>query len=397
MKTTDQMRSRQSVEHHGMTDALHQQLNDLLTSFAAQQGVNNALIAVESLDQSLRWVGASGEAHPDGALMQPTTPFWIASITKLFIAAAVFKLIEQGAVQLRDPVSSLLPESLVSGIHRLDGVDYSDQITVRHLLGHSSGLPDYLEERPEGQESLLERIGQQDHAWTSKDAVRIVRESLRPHFPPQPLGPGRQRIRYSDTNYQLLIELIETLRGKPLSDTFSEYFYQPLGLSNTFHPEQSASDKSYAMVWYGDTPLNVPLAMSSFRDLVSTADDQIRFMRGLIRGEVFDRQVTLDRMMGNWNRFGFSLNLASPSPPWPIEYGLGAMRFKIPRLLTPIKPVPAIVGHTGVSGSWLFYCPELKLVLAGTANQYSAAATPFRFVPRLLRVLGDARKQKVHG
>jgi D-alanyl-D-alanine carboxypeptidase len=74
-------------------------------------------------------------------------------------------------------------------------------------------------------------------------------------------------------------------------------------------------------------------------------------------------------------------------PGWPMEYGLGMIRYRLPRLFTPFKPVPEVVGHSGVTGSWLFHCPELDIITAGTVDQATAAALPYRFVPRLLRAL----------
>ena len=60
------------------------------------------------------------------------------------------------------------------------------------------------------------------------------------------------------------------------------------------------------------------------------------------------------------------------------------MRVRCPK---PSRPVPAVIGHTGVTGSWLFYCPELDVYLTGTVDQFTAAGVPFRFVPKMLRVL----------
>jgi D-alanyl-D-alanine carboxypeptidase len=125
--------------------------------------------------------------------------------------------------------------------------------------------------------------------------------------------------------------------------------------------------------------------MSSFQDLYSTVGDLMVFMRALIRGELFDDPATVNLMHGEWNQFGFSISPVGPG--WPIEYGLGMMRLRYPRILTPFRPVPDIIGHTGASGSWLFYCPPLDLLLAGNVSQITAAAVPFQFVPKLLRAL----------
>jgi D-alanyl-D-alanine carboxypeptidase len=373
-----------------VTPNLERDLSRLVDELASQKNVHHALVAIESLDGSFTWSGASGLVQPACSATSIHTRYWIASVTKLYIAATVFRLIERGDIRLEDSVSSLLPASLIDGIHRLNGADYTDMITVQHLLGHTSGLPDYLEEAPKGEPSLLERVTQQDQTWSSEDAMDIVRSSLTPHFPPQRLDTRNQKIRYSDTNYQLLIEIIQATCGKSLSTAFSELIYQPLGLNETRHPEELKPEETSVAVWFGDHPADVPMAMRSFRDLTSTAQDQFRFMRGLVDGQLFERQTTIYQMMGNWNSFPFSLNPVPTSPGWPIEYGLGAMRFNVPRLFTPIKPIPAIMGHTGVTGSWLFYCPKLKLILAGTVDQLEAPATPFRFLPKLLRTLSDS-------
>ncbi|HZA36346.1 MAG TPA: hypothetical protein VE505_15525, partial [Vicinamibacterales bacterium] len=77
-------------------------------------------------------------------------------------------------------------------------------------------------------------------------------------------------------------------------------------------------------------------------------------------------------MHGRWNRIFF-----------PFEYALGTMRLRLPRLMT-LRYVPALVGHAGSSGSWLFHCPELDLLLAGTVDQAAFPSLPYRLLPRLL-------------
>lgn len=379
------------IEASGIAPALSEQFDNELARIVRRKDVEHAVIAIENVDRTRRWVGAAGDADAHGTPMQPDTRFFIASVTKLYIAASIFKLYERGLVQLDAPIANYLPGTLIDGIHVLDGVDYTDRITVTHLLGHSSGLPDFLEDRPEGGVSMFERLMNEDSAWTMEDVTRIVRESLTPHFPPGSLEASRQRIRYSDTNYQLLIEIIRQVTGKSLHSSFSEMIYQPLGLTQTAHPGVNPqADLATATVWNGDDPLEIPLAMQSFADLSSTVDEMMQFMRELITGRIFDRPSTLDVMQGRWNRFDFSLNPASISPSWPIEYGLGMMRFRMPRIFTPLRPIPGVIGHTGVSGSWLFYSPRLDTLLAGTVDQVTASPLPFRLIPRLLRLLDVA-------
>jgi D-alanyl-D-alanine carboxypeptidase len=56
-------------------------------------------------------------------------------------------------------------------------------------------------------------------------------------------------------------------------------------------------------------------------------------------------------------------------------------------LVCRLAAMPAVIGHTGSTGSWFFHCPELDVRIAGTVNQATAGAVPYRCVPRLLRAL----------
>ena len=99
-------------------------------------------------------------------------------------------------------------------------------------------------------------------------------------------------------------------------------------------------------------------------------------------------------MMRCWKRFGVPLDMAAlRAPSSPIEYGFGMMRLALPRLYTPFRPIPPVLGHTGSTGSWLFHCPRYGLLLAGTVDEVSAGALPFRvIVPRVLRAVEDANR-----
>jgi len=373
-----------------VSDELNYKLKSLLNELIGKKNIKHAIAAIESGDKSFRWVGVAGESDENKTPLQEITPFFIASITKLFIATAVMKLYEDGQLNLDNSISNYLPENLIVNIHKLNGVDHSNKITIQHLLSHSSGLPDWIEDRPKDGKSFVERIeNEKDRLITIEEVVEIVRENLLPHFPPQPLNSKHIKVRYSDTNFHLLMAIIENVTGKPLSEVFNELVYQPLGLNQTFHPEQT-SDKynlKPALIWNESKPLNKPLLIQSFRDLYSTSDDLMKFMKALVQGKLFKKQSTF-KMMQHWNRFGFPKDKASMRlPGWPIEYGFGMMRFQLPRWLTPFKAIPELIGHTGSTGSWLFYCPAKDLYFCGTVDQVTAGAVPFRFVPKLLSTI----------
>lgn len=338
--------------------------------------------------------------------MTPATPWFIASITKLFIASTVMRMVEDGELALGDRIVDRLAASVTDRLHVLDGKDRTDQITVEHLLGHTSGLPDFIEDYPtvpRGQgadrRSLVEILMQDgDRPWSLEDTARWVRERLKPHFAPQPLQARRVRIRYSDTNYQLLIGIIETRRGAPFHLVLEDLILKPLGLEDTWlpgHPRGSGAEREVAAVYAGADVLRLPRFLAAIGDMNSTCDDLVRFLRAVVGGRLFCDPDTWRRMRAQWRQFSFPLDRAAlRQPSWPIEYGLGVMRFQLPCFLTHFRPLPHVVGHTGSTGTWLFHAPEPDLYLAGAVNQFTAGAVPFKVVPRILQAVIDSLEQE---
>ena len=74
--------------------------------------------------------------------MNKDTPIYVASITKLYTTTVIMKLAEQGVLALEDKISKYLPRTMIQGIHVHSGKDYSNQITLRDLLSHQSGISD---------------------------------------------------------------------------------------------------------------------------------------------------------------------------------------------------------------------------------------------------------------
>ena len=183
-------------------------------------------------------------------------------------------------------------------------------------------------------------------AWSAEDAVARARDRLLPHFPPSDPHAARPRIRYSDTNFLLLTVIAEHVTGRPMG--------------------------------------------ALYRDLYATVDDVLRFGHALFTGAVFDDPSTLELMLSRFHRFGLPRSAATlAAPSWPIEYGLGVMRFAPSRALAGGRRLPVLAGHTGSTGSWLWHCPQLDLMLAGTVDQTTAVTVPFRPVSNALARLAE--------
>lgn len=369
--------------------ALIPRLESLQQRLAGHRGVRHVVLGATDLAGSWTWTSASGTADPDGRTMETDTPWLMASITKLYVASVVLRLHEQGRISLDAPIATYLPNDLVGRLHVLRGVDHTPEITVTHLLGHLSGLPDALDGRPEGERSLIEQvIADGDRSWSHADVIAIARDRLQPLFPPSDPADPKARIRYSDTNFVLLMAIAEAVSGESMARLYQDHLFRPLGLTQTWLPgeEAPATLADPAIFWTGDAPfLDRPQALASALDLYTTVGDLLRFGEALFAGTVFADQHTGELMWRRFRRFGFPRGMAAlRAPSWPIEYGLGMMRFALPRMLAGGRRLPAVMGHTGSTGSWLWWVPDLDLILAGTVDQATAAAVPFRQVPGAL-------------
>jgi D-alanyl-D-alanine carboxypeptidase len=359
-----------------------------LDALTRRRGVVHAVLAVERQDGSFRWTGAAGDADGRGTSMQADTPFFAASITKMYTATTVLRLHERGLIDLDASMLTYLPPSLADGLHRWRDTDRTREITVRHLLGHTSGLASYFEDRPKGGRSRAEEMFRDgDRGWDISEVCAIVRDRLKPHFAP---GSG---IRYSDTNYALLGAVLEAVAGRPLHAIFAEELLDPLGLRDTYlagHPPKE-NGRPPASLFFDGQPLDRPRAMESVGaqgGLVTTCPEAITFLRALFDGQLFADPSTLSLVTSGWRRFGLPLDRAAlRAPSWPIEYSLGFMRFQLPRALYGMRRMPSLLGHSGSSGSWLFMAPERQLFFVGTVDEVTSGAVPYRLLPRLLRVM----------
>lgn len=367
-------------------------LQKILDKLASRKKINQAIMAVESGDQSFRWSGVAGEITISNRPLDITTPFFIASIDKLYNATTVMLLSKQGKLDLDNPISDYLTADLIQGLNFLNGTDYSNKITIRHLLSHTSGLADWLEDYPKGEQSLIEKVlDKGDMKISIPEIAALVRNDLKPHFPPQDLSRRKVKARYSDTNYIILIAIIESICGKPLHKVHEELIYQPLSLHHTYFPGLSqplSPIPSPVPLRANGKIIEIPELMKSFRGIYSTLSDTIAFLRKLTRQEVFQNKESFEYMQANWHRFSLPMDRAAlRSPGWPIEYGLGLMRFQLPKVFTSMKSLPAVIGHTGSTGCWLFWCPEIDIYFSGSVDEASAGAVPYRIMPELLKTL----------
>lgn len=304
-----------------------------------------------------QWQGAAGDMRTD-------TPYFIASTTKLFITATVLHFQHRGLLGLDDLIKDHLDAGITKGLHVLRGSDRSGHITIRHLLAHTSGLPDYF-----GGSYQAALMRGQDRAWTFEEAIADSKQ-LKPHFVPG--TPGKAF--YSDTNFQLLGRILERLAGKPLAQVLHDTLIVPAGLSHTYL-YSDPTDERPAIFHYKHQELHIPKAMCSFGadgGVVSTAADMVHFLERFFQGQFFPQARIAE--LQQWNRIFF-----------PMRSGVGIHLFQLPWLMDPTRAMPALIGHSGLSGAMAFHALEHDLYIAGTVDQVAWPGTSFRMALKLVR------------
>jgi len=343
---------------------LESELAAIISKYDRRRDTNAVRFALASPSRGWRWEWSS-----PGSIEQ----YFIASTTKLYVTAVVMQLRNEGLLDLDAPAATYLDSSVMRGIHVLDGVDSGDRITIRELLSHTSGIADYFEQRQKDGSTQIGAALRQDLAWTFDDVLRITKENLSPRFAPS--APGKAF--YSDTNFQLLGAVIEVLTEGSWEDALRQRILIPLGLGCTYSFSMETVDRydSVAAMLYGTERAVIPKAMASVRadgGMVSSALDGIVFLEAFMSGRLFPVEYLVE-MRERWK----------PVFP-PLEYGLGLMRFDLPSYYTLFRKVPAMLGHSGASGTVLFYAPELDLYVSGTVNQLKKRSLSYKLMTRLV-------------
>lgn len=293
---------------------------------------------------------ARGDADvADRRPLRVDTPFRIASVTKTFVAAAVLRQVEDGKVSLDAPISkSLSPETLA----QLTGGGYAtEEITVRQLLDHTSGIFDFAAS------DAYDTLNTDDpgRVWTAREQVDFAMTHGRP------LAAPGTKYHYGDTNYVLLGELLERSAGKPLATAVRESIgFDRIGLSRTWWERLEPAPiglQDRAHQYYGTSFDNISLDPSSDLfgggGLISTVGDLTLFYRALFDGQIFSDENTLKTM----------LTVAEPGRADGGALGIFGTTIAGEKCW----------GHPGYWGTEAYYCPKSQLAFALTTNQANEA------------------------
>jgi uncharacterized protein YbbC (DUF1343 family) len=353
-------------------------LDNIVQKAIAADEIPGAVLLVSHEGRAVhRKAYGSRAVLPQREAMTVDTIFDLASLTKIFATtASVMKLVEQGKIRLNDPVMRYLPDFAKPG-----SPDGKDQVTIRHLLTHTSGLAADPRGLPVDKEG----------AWSGVEPVlnAIYAETLS--------SPPGARFVYSDSGFILLGEIVRRVSGTPLDEFAAQSFYGPLGMKHTRFrppaewapqiapteeielPQGAKAGSGRGKVLRGvvhDPRARAMGGVAGHAGLFSTVDDLAIFCQAMLSGGKFLGFTKMPREL--FSAAAIEKMTTPQTPPWtPVLRGLGwdiNSAYSAPR--GELFPIGSY-GHTGFTGTAVWIDPGSRtfyILLANSVHPYGRPA-----------------------
>ena len=264
-----------------------------------------------------------------------SSPFHLASVSKTITSVAILKLVQEGKLKLDDPISTYLSNFPIPAI------------TVRLLLNHRSGLPNYVH--------YMERLG-----WNKKNLItnQDVLDFIVNRHTDIDIAPANRGFSYSNTNYALLALIIEKQSGMSYADYLKKTFFEPLGMTNSYIFSKEDSAAYMPSYFYGGKkyPLDFLDLVYGDKNIYSTVRDLLKFETSLVSGQLINDSL----LTAAFSPYSFE-------KPGTHNYGVGW------RMLL-LKNGKKIIYHNGWwhgNRTALYYLPEQKVTIIALCNNDS--------------------------
>jgi D-alanyl-D-alanine carboxypeptidase len=341
-----------SFSHHPK----HSLYQSSLETYQKNSNAPGSIMLMKRTNEAV-WIGATGYANLEHQTnMRTNQQFRVGSITKMFTAVIIMQLVNEGKLTLESKLSNYIP-SLAKY------VDNREDVTIRHLLGHLSGIVDPPNESLQYQSDILNHPVQM--------ASMTIEAKMKKYVAGKKLKfqPGSS-YSYSNTNYWLLGAIAEELTGKTLETLFRERIYTPLNMKDSYLKVKDDRNvaRGYVDLYNNGQLIDVTIFDKAEGEeeadggLISTAEDLYKFMTGLFNGQL---------LPNTWVEEMKRQQLADCNTP-ECEYGLGLEIWRTKAGLA--------YGHNGallgIEANVLFY-PEKKSITVLFKNNGNGSAKDF--------------------
>lgn len=300
----------------------------LLTIYSSKTGYFEQFAAGVKNRSTETPVGANSQYHA-------------ASIGKTMCAVVFGQLVDEGKLSYDDKIASWLDEDVLKGLFIADGIDYKDQVTIRQLLNHTSGVGDYFEGPVNSGKPMLETISSNpDRVFTPSKLLAFTRDHQKP------VGKPGQSFYYSDTGYILLGFILEAIESRAYSDILQERIFEPLGMADSYLMLYNDAPADLIGFYINGIDYSRKKALSvdwAGGGVVTTMKDLLTFMRALENREMLSDE-TYKQMTDFKHRYAKG-----------IYYGMGMMYFNFGELSFLLGSMTNLYGGVGATGTYMLY------------------------------------------
>ncbi len=335
---------KKDTQKKGIETTLQELIDSIYKENANVKGI---MVHVEYPDKDISWSGASGYSDvKQKTKINEQQPALIASTIKTYVAATILRLMEEGKVSIDSPIEELI-SSKSKALFEKDGYNLQN-IKVKHLLSHTSGIEDYINK--DYVFKYLDAVNEnKQYRWTRDEQLALTVEVG------DPLGKAGTVFNYADANYLLLTEIIESLTKQKFYTAMRELLkYEELGLNSTwFYTLEEYPKNTQALVhqYYGkygwdSYDIDPSFDLYGGGGIACTTEDLAQFSYHFFNGDIVENTAVKDLVFTSMacedcNNDNYFLGLSEDS-----YQGMKAF------------------GHGGFWGTVALYFPELDCSIA---------------------------------
>lgn len=269
--------------------------------------------------------------------------FHSASIGKMFCSTLILMAIEKSLIKLDSKVSNLLGAKTLDNLFMYKGYDYRNDVTIEHLLSHTSGINDYFEGKTFNKRNFLKEVlKDKNHIYTPNELLDFTKNNQ------HAIGIPGKKFLYSDSGFLLLGFILEEIYQQSYSNILIEQIIRPLALNDThmcFHDDDFDQSKLAPILFKG---VRMELAKSLSCDysgggLQTSAKDLATFLKALFSQKLVSN-LSLLKMIEPRNSFH-----------GVMRYGLGMIELKLNRLAPWLIDYESLFGGVGSLSVLAFY------------------------------------------
>ena len=268
-------------------------------------------------------------------------PYHAASVGKVFVTALLLQFAREGKIGLDQKIVELLDAGVVDELFVVDGTDYSNDVTIRQLATHTSGINDYFESKSSNDSSFIDQvITDTEHIWMPDELLDYTRKYQKA------VGAPGEKFFYSDTGYILLGKILEKVSGMSYGDLLTKAIFEPMGMNDSylFNPTTLPPQKEIAPLYVKGVDVSNAKSLScdwSGGGVITTTDDLLRFQTALHTGVFGNIQDVQDGYPNKFRR--------------GMHYGFGMMELHFNEFFFLLRGLPHMTGHIGITSTHMFY------------------------------------------